>query len=378
MRVGIIAENILENLALKLGFVPTPLGETLFGSILVRTIMVGTKVGIFEALASSSLTAQDVARSCGIHPGATSKLLNALVGSKLLCVSGNCYSLSRVARKWLLKESPKSQYDSVLFGLVEAEIITRLEDFIYSGEPLNVHPDFDVSESSSEMRSLYQRGMCSRAKLSAGEVARRIILNKGASQMLDIGGSHGYYSVAICRRYPNLHAVILDLPSAVKQAAPILAEEKMGEQVIHWSGNALTEDLGEDKYDLVFISQLVHHFNESLNRALIQRVVRALRPGGTLVIQELIRREKPDQGGQFGALLDLFFALTSDAGTWTHQEMASWQRDAGLIPQKPIWLRTMPGVGQQIAMKPVKQQFKTLDLIQNLKSQIQNKSEVYK
>ncbi len=354
MHMGLIAENILERLALMLGFVPTPLGETFIGLILTRTILVGTKLGIFQALKSSPLTASEVARHCCTHPRATEKLLNALVGTKLLRARGNRYSLSQVGRKWLLKESPQSLYDSMLFSFVEAELLTGLEDFIHSGKSLDVHSKISQSESSSELWSLYQRGMHSRARLSASEVARCTRVPKGARDMLDIGGSHGCYSVAICRSYPNLRAVILDLPEAVEHVAPILTKERMGDRVIYRAGNALTDDLGQNAYDLVFISQLVHHFDEALNRDLARRVVRALRPGGVFVLQDLIRRQAPDQGDQIGALSDLYFALTSDAGTWSFEEMASWQRDAGLIPQKPLWLRTMPGVGQQVAIKPVR------------------------
>ena len=111
------------------------------------------------------------------------------------------------------------------------------------------------------------------------------------------------------------------------------------------------EDLGQDTYDLVFISQLVHHFDEISNRKLIQRIAQALRPGGTLVVQELIRRQGANQGGQTGYIMDLFFALTSDAGTWSFEEIASWQQDAGLKPDKPLWLRFQPSVGQQTAIK---------------------------
>ena len=67
-------------------------------------------------------------------------------------------------------------------------------------------------------------------------------------------------------------------------------------------------------YDVVFMSSLVHHFDEATNRELMKRIARALRPGGAVVVQELVRRESPTQGGQMGALLDLYFSLTSQGG----------------------------------------------------------------
>ena len=168
--------------------------------------------------------------------------------------------------------------------------------------------------------------------------------------MLDIGGSHGYISVVMCRKYPRLRATVLDLPAAIAHAAPILAREKMGDRVVHRAGDALTDDLGAEAWDFVFVSQLVHHFDEPTNRALMTRIARALKPDGIVVVLEEIRSESAD-AGQVGALLDLYFALTSRSGTWSVDEIGGWQRSAGLDPLKTIRLRTAPGTAEVIAKK---------------------------
>ena len=110
--------------------------------------------------------------------------------------------------------------------------------------------------------------------------------------------------------------------------------------------------MGEETCDLVLIANLVHHFDDATNRGLVKRVARALRPGGILVIGEVIRPDAPGEGGQIGALTDLYFAITSEAGTWSFAQMAAWQREAGLIPRRPLRLLTGPGAGLQIARKP--------------------------
>ena len=165
----------------------------------------------------------------------------------------------------------------------------------------------------------------------------------GATRMLDIGGSHGYLSVAVCRRYPELRSEVLDLPEAVEQAAQLLAAEGMGDRVVHRAGNALTDDLGSDIYDLIMMFSLVHHFDDETNRALTARCARALRPGGLLVIGDLMRPESPSRASGMDLFYDLYFALTSRSGLWTFEEMAGWQRAAGLEPRKPI--RLVPGSG---------------------------------
>ncbi len=126
----------------------------------------------------------------------------------------------------------------------------------------------------------------------------------------------------------------------------------MGDRVIHRAGNAVTEDLGSEAWDVVFVAQLLHHFDEPTNRDLARRVARALRPGGVFVVQDMIRPTSPQKAGQIGALLDLYFAATSEGGTWAVEEIATWQRDAGLAPRRPTWLRSLPGSAQQVAVKP--------------------------
>src|SRR5215472_6447408 len=129
------------------------------------------------------------------------------------------------------------------------------------------------------------------AGINAAEVVRLIPIPMGARALLDIGGSHGYYSVALCRAHARLSATVLDLPQAVQHAAPILAREHMGDRVVHRTGDVLTDDLGEDQYDIIFISSLVHHFDDNTNIELTRKCARALRRGGLHAIMDYIRVE---------------------------------------------------------------------------------------
>lgn len=347
MKISVVAENPIEWLLATLRILPVPLVETHISVMRARAIMVGTKLGVFDVLAKAPMPAAEVASQCGTSPHATEKLLNALVGSGYLEFSQGAYRLSATARKWLTSDSPSSVRDKVLLEFLECSWVEHFEDFVRDGKPLDIHEGI-----TDDQWGAYQRGMRALGGLDAPEIARRTPVPKGATTMLDIGGSHGFYSVSICRRYPQLNAVILDLPMAVKHAAPILAKEGMGARVVHRSGDALKDDLGTEAWDFVFVSRLVHHFDEAANRDFVARIARALKPGGLLAILDMIRPNKPGAGGQLGSLLDLYFALTSEAGTWSVAEISSWQRDAGLQVRKPVFLRTMPGAAEVLATKP--------------------------
>ena len=366
VRLTSVGENLLESLILKLGIVPTPIMDTFIALALARTVMAATRAGVFEALAAGPLSPEEVAQRCRIDTRAAGKLLYALASCRYLrvvssgrpsaqpersgtsSVHGDRYSLAPIARKWLLRARPRSMVDAVLHRYLDIVLMSHVEEYLSTGRPVAFHePGF----LTAEQWELYERGQRAGAIYSAPEIARRTPVPSNPRAMLDIGGGHGYYSVALCRRHPSLSSTILDLPAAVEQSRPILAAEGMSDRVKHRAGNALTDDLGIEMWDLVFMANLVHHFDAGTNRDLMRQVARALRPGGTCVIAELIRAPRPEEAGQIGGLTGLYFAITSAGGTCSYEEMAAWQRDAGLKPMKPIRLRMSPGYGLQASRK---------------------------
>ena len=340
MKLGAIPESLVERLALELGKVPRPLVETLPTLLLARSLMAAARFGLPQALAAGALGAEEVAARCRTHPRATRVLLDTLVGMSYVRLADGRYELTADGSRWL-----PQLHDSLLYRYLEWDWIARLDDFVRTGEALDIH-----GEMTPEQWALYQRGMADVARLGTPEQARRIPVPRGARDLLDVGGSHGLLAAALCRKHPGLRAVVLDLPEAVEHAAPILSREEMEERVIHRPGDALHDDLGAEAWDVVLLSNLAHHFDEATNRELARRVARALRPGGVFAIVEIVRRESPTEGGQIGALLNLYFALTSESGTWSFEEMAAWQREAGLKPKRPVRLRRSPGFGIQIAV----------------------------
>jgi SAM-dependent methyltransferase len=347
VRLDAVGENPVERLIARTNIAPRPLLHTQMAYTLARVIMAATRLGIFEALDDQPARAAELAERCGTDARATEKLLFTLAAAGYAEARDGGYALTRLSRKWLRRDSPHCLADKLLLQFEEWDWMERAEDYVRSGTPLELHDTLQADQWP-----VYQRGMRALASTFAAELARRVPVPKAARDMLDIGGSHGYYSVALCRRHTGLRAVVLDLPEAVAAAAPLLAVEGMGDRVVHRDGNALTDDVGNEQFDLVLIAQLAHHFSEDENKELARRVARALRPGGIYAIVDAFRPTSPKDAGQTGALLEFYFALTSQSGTWTPPEMAAWQRDAGMRPKRPIRFLSAPGAGAQVAEKP--------------------------
>ena len=139
MRLGPVAENPIEWLIARLNIAPRPLLETQMAYTLARLVMVGTKVGAFDALAGGPATAAEVAERCGTDSRGTGKLLFALAGAGYLRTKDDRYELTAVSRKWLLRDSPHSLADKLLFQFLEWDWIESSEDYVRTGEPLDAH-----------------------------------------------------------------------------------------------------------------------------------------------------------------------------------------------------------------------------------------------
>ncbi|HLH43326.1 MAG TPA: methyltransferase [Bryobacteraceae bacterium] len=349
MRLNPQPDSFFDRVALLLNLAPTPILETQIALLSARAIMAATEVGIFSCLEHKRLSAPEIAKACALERRATEALLTALVSANYLRYSHQQYELTGKSKKWLAPQNHWSLFDYMPHVGDVWRAIEGLEQFLRTGKALEIHS----GGWGPEQWRRYQRAMRALAAVAAEEVSRRMPLKPEARTMLDIGGSHGFYAVALCRKHPRLAAVILDLPEAIEAAAPILAMEAMGDRVRHQTGDALVEDLGENRYDLILISNLAHHFTDGQNRDLAKRAARALTLGGSLAIQEVIRPASPQAGDQAVQTLNLFFALTSTSGSWSVAEIESWLRAAGLKVRRPLWLRTIPGAAQVCGTKLV-------------------------
>ena len=126
------------------------------------------------------------------------------------------------------------------------------------------------------------------------------------------------------------------MPAAIESASAIAKRYDTTGRVSYKAGNALEDDLGSELYDLVMINNVVHHFTPEQNNALAQKIARALKPDGIFIIGEFIRAEKPGEGGVIASASGLYFSVISASGNWSADEIESWQKNAGLKPEKPV------------------------------------------
>ena len=346
MKLSPVPQNIPEWIALKADLVPIPLAHTHVCFMLSKAVLTAFSLNVFEAFNEKPLSSAEAALKLNLDERALKSLLHVLLTTGYFQFKSEKFVLTAHAKKWCLLSSKYSLYNQQKFNEVCWKWMDHLPVFLQSGKGLQYHESM-----TEEEWDLYQKGMESVASGTADAAIRMAPNLHKPERMLDIGGSHGLYSLKFCKKYKSLYSDILDLPAAVEKAEPLLRNKYSGSNIQYLRGNALIYDLGINRYDLIFISSLMHHFNRDENAGLCKKVSSALKKGGYFIIQEFLRPETGNRMEMLGAVLDLFFNLSSTSGNWSEKELVGFQEQAGFKHVRVKKFRMLPGFVQVIAQK---------------------------
>src|SRR5690242_738178 len=255
------------------------------GHVEARIVQTAVELRIFDALTEAVQDAPSVASNLSLDPRATELLMNALVALELLEKSDGKFSLMAVSRRYLTRSSPHYLGGMILFDASLWASWERLPDAIRSGSPVrpaNMYQD-DPAETAvfiDAMDSLV------RARGDAEAITKAIDFD-GVAMMLDIGSGPATYPIALCRNYPTLRATIFDLPGTLEMTRRYVAEAGLADRIQLIAGD-YRRDTIPGKYDLVFLSNIIHGEDEAENAALMKKVSGNLVANGRVVIKDHI------------------------------------------------------------------------------------------
>jgi ubiquinone/menaquinone biosynthesis C-methylase UbiE len=329
-------EGLVERLALLTNQLPTPIGESMFGMPVSRSLQVAQRVGIFAALAEGPRSAEAIAEQLELQPQPTALLLDVLTALGHVRLRDERYELAPRARRWLEPGSDRYLGDFLADNYSYWEWWDGLERLVRDGESVEMHdrPDDDPYWNH------YIRGQYQLARLSSDEVAKAVALGPEPRSLLDVAGGHGEFSMALCRRHPELRSTIVDLPGSAAIGREIVAEAGMSERVSYREGDMFEADLG-GPHDGALCFNIIHHLSPQQIRELFARIRGALRPGAPLCVLDLYDRPPGKQPGS-AAMLGLFFCLTSGADTYAVGEVTDWLESSGYENVSRRTFRTLP------------------------------------
>jgi predicted O-methyltransferase YrrM len=197
-------------------------------------------------------------------------------------------------------------------------------------------------EQAEEHRDFIM-GMDNIALAGRGQMFVENVDLSGRKKLFDVGGGPGTYSIAACRRYPELSAIVFDLPETIEITKEVLAREKIQDRITVQAGDWAKDSFGENN-DVVLFSNVLHG-PASQAPMKLNKAYDSMEKGGLLVVQEfLLNNEKT------GPLIPALFNIM--VGAYSQAEMSSGIEKAGFTGPRTVASSEEIGCGWIVAKKP--------------------------
>ncbi|HNY89562.1 MAG TPA: methyltransferase [Methanoregulaceae archaeon] len=255
------------------------LEKALGGLRLFQAFVTAYEGGIFEACREPASLAA-ICGKTGAHPGIAGPLCEGLVRTGVLSHdrSGN-YQVTAATRDFFLPDSRFSQKAAIAQMKEFASLFSRLPDILPKG-PV-VYPRGEQFRERV-IPAMAEQSRCGLVQRVAGIVSS-LPEFPSARWLLDLGGGHGLYAIALTRKNPDLSAVVFDLPEVTPVTREMIRRYGAQERITTHDGDFFRDPLGTG-YDILFSSS-----NPSGKMpALIPKISDALNPGGLYLNKQVI------------------------------------------------------------------------------------------
>jgi len=147
-------------------------------------------------------------------------------------------------------------------------------------------------------------------------------------RILDIAAGHGLYGIAFARNNPQTEVVALDWPNVLEVAKDNARNAGVADRYSTIEGSAFTVEYGQG-YDLVLLTNFLHHFDPPSCETLLRRVHSSLADGGRAVTLEFVPNEDRISPPDAAAFSIMMLAATPNGDAYTFSELERMFSNAG-------------------------------------------------
>ena len=297
------------------------------GHVEARIVQTAVELRVFDAFEARPLSSSAVAADLQLNARALELLLNALAALGLLEKHAEKFSLTEISRRHLLRNSPYYVGGMIGFEAMLWHAWEKLPEAIRTGLPARTP---NMYQADPEETEVFINAMDSLVKARGDtDVLASAIDWSNMGTLLDVGSGPATYPIALCQRFPQLRAAIVDLPGTLKITGRFVAGANLAARIELISADYRSDPI-PGSYDAILLSNIIHGENEGRNAALMRKLAAHLNPRGRLIVKDHIlgdSRAEPAVGALFGLLM----LLTTDGGRcYSFAEIVAWMKQAGL------------------------------------------------
>jgi demethylspheroidene O-methyltransferase len=275
------------------------------GFIHSQVLLACVRLGLIERLRAGPVPAERLRREAGLSEAGAEHLFAAAEALALLEYrDGDAVGLGR--RGATLLDNPgvlaMIRHHAMLYEDLADPVA------LFRGDRSNTRmanlwayatPD-DTREMDRGSVSAYSELMAVSQAMVAEQVLGAVPFRRQTS-LLDIGGGSGAFAMAAASRWPRLDVTVVDLPPVADIARDRIHGAGLQSRIDVFGADASRDPL-PDGFDVVSLVRVLHDHDDEMVRLLLAAALRAVRPGGTLLIAEPMAGE-----GAAGRLVSVYF-----------------------------------------------------------------------
>ncbi len=239
------------------------------------------EAGFFTAVTKNGTSAEAIAQTLGITVPNTQRMIVALLTLGLIERDGTGFRNAPDVERFLVRDQPSYAGDWVHWFHHQwgawGELGQRLQA---TGEERSL--GFYTEGFTVEHARRYHQATASVGMGAARKFLREVDLT-GRRKILDLGGGSGAYSIQAAKQYPEIEAVVLDLPEVVVVSRDFITEHGVAERV---SAEAcdFTADPLPSGADVIMMNSNLPQYSGAVIQMVVQKAYDALEPGGEMHI----------------------------------------------------------------------------------------------
>jgi ubiquinone/menaquinone biosynthesis C-methylase UbiE len=329
--------NLIERVLINVGIIPTVMLDSGVSLFQASALLTAGDIRLFNHLKSGPLTLEEISRKTSCSPRGLEVLLKTMIPIGYVKKKGNQFSLTKAT----LRSFPIDLFpDMVLFFRSLNERLNNATQVVKTDPPRG----YEIMKDG-EVATSFQVAMRWLGSTTLKEVVSRMKLPISPKRMLDIGGSHGLYCVEFCRKYPDLKATVLDWAVGLENAKITLTQEKdVASKIDLFEADFEKENLPAEKFDFMFLGNIIHGLNEEGNKALFKKIANATASNGAIAILDQYTNVK---GSLFakGVAAMIGWNLFAFAGgrAYDFDVVKQWLEEVGFHSVTLTHLRQSPG-----------------------------------
>ncbi|PZG18729.1 SAM-dependent methyltransferase [Nonomuraea aridisoli] len=297
---------------------------------LLRT---GIELGVFPLLTEPA-SAETVAVAAGAEPRGMRILLNALAALKLVEARDHRYWLAPGVDDLLIPSRPGYVGDMihVFASDFEWDALKRLPEAVRKGGTV-------MDQHAETPEYSYWEDFAAYAPIVAKPTAQVLAdaLSPWAGDrtnldVLDMASGHGVYGATVAQRFPQARVWALDWANVLPFAQEQAEHAGVGDRLSLIAGDMFEVPLG-GPYDVVLITNVLHHFSPERATELLTRARSVLKPDGRLGLVGFTTTDAPPGEEPAAHLFSvLMLAWTSEGEVHSEATYGEMLQRAGFGP----------------------------------------------